>query len=121
MGILDVFKRSPEKATKTIKRTYAGVDNGRLFADFVASERSADSELRYALKELRNRSRDLSMKVNVIGENGVFHQSKAVDSIGQLDQTGNQAAENAFKMWGRYGSPTVCGKLSWIDVQKLAM
>ena len=133
MGILDVFKRSPEKATKTIKRTYAGVDNGRLFADFVASERSADSELRSALKELRNRSRDLSMnneyarryfellKVNVIGENGVFHQSKAVDSIGQLDQTGNQAAENAFKMWGRYGFPTVCGKLSWIDVQKLAM
>ena len=132
MGILDVFKRSPEK-DKISKRTYAGVNNGRLFADFVASERSADSELRYALKELRNRSRDLSMnneyarryfellKVNVIGENGVFYQSKAADSLGQLDQSGNQAVENAFKLWGRYSYPTVCGKMSWIDVQKLAI
>lgn len=131
MGILDVFKRSPKK--EIVRRGYSGVNTNRLFSDFVASERSADSELRGALKELRNRSRDLSMnneyakryfellKVNVIGDKGVFYQSKAIDSIGQLDQNGNEAVEAAFRRWGKYGNPTVDGKMSWIDVQKLAI
>ena len=130
MGILDIFRRTPKV---TPKRAYAGIGTGRLFADFVASERSADSELRSAIKELRNRSRDLAnnneyarryfelLKVNVIGDKGVFYQSKAIDSIGQLDQSGNRAIEDAFKMWGKYKHPTVCGKMSWIDVQKLAI
>lgn len=131
MGLLDILKREPKK--QVVKRQYAAINQGRLFADFNASEKSADSELRFALKTLRNRSRDLSinneyvrryfelLKVNVIGEKGITYQSKAVDSIGNLDQSGNQAVENAFKMWGKYGYPTVCGKLSWIDLQKLAM
>lgn len=131
MGILDIFRRTPK--VEMVKRQYAGVNTGRLFSDFVASERSADSELRGALRELRNRSRDLSnnneyarryfelLKVNVVGDKGVFYQSKAIDSIGQLDQSGNRAVEDAFKMWGKYTHPTVCGKMSWIDVQKLAV
>jgi lambda family phage portal protein len=133
MGILDIFKQSPKKAQQIVKREYAAVNTGRLFADFTSSERSADSELRNAIKPLRNRSRDLAMnneyarryfellKVNVVGEKGVFLQSKALDSVGNLDQSGNQAVENAFKMWGKFGNPTVCGKLSWIDIQKLAV
>ena len=123
MGILDIFKQSPKKAQQIVKREYAAVNTGRLFADFTSSERSADSELRNAIKPLRNRSRDLAMnneyarryfellKVNVVGEKGVFLQSKALDSVGNLDQSGNQAVENAFKMWGKFGNPTVCGKL----------
>jgi len=131
MAFLDRFRRKQE--VKIVKRNYAGVNTGRLFADFVASERSADSELRPALRMLRNRSRDLSinneyvrryfelLKVNVIGEKGAFFQSKATDSIGNLDQTGNQAVESAFRMWGKFGNCTVDGKLSWIDAQKLAV
>ena len=56
MGILDVFRRK-EKPVQ--KRNYAAANKGRLFADFVGSNRSADSEIRWALNELRNRSRDL--------------------------------------------------------------
>lgn len=131
MGILDFFRKKPQ--TQVVKRKYHGINTGRLFADFNASDSSADSELRYAIKELRNRSRDLSqnneyvrryfelLKTNVIGEKGVLLQSKAIDSVGNLDQNGNQAVEDAFKMWGKYGHPTVCGKMSWIDVQKLAI
>jgi len=132
MGILDVFRKKAE-AKPVAKRKYHGINTGRLFADFNASDASSDSELRWAIKELRNRSRDLAinneyvrryfdlLKTNVIGEKGVLLQSKALDSVGNLDQNGNQAVENAFKMWGKYGNPSVCGKLSWIDVQKLAM
>jgi len=132
MAFFDIFKRK-EIAKAVSRRNYAGVNAGRLFADFQTSERSADSELRFALKILRNRSRDLSinneyvrryfelLKVNIIGENGIQYQSKALDSVGNLDQSGNQAVESAFKMWGKYGNCSVDGKLSWIDMQKLAV
>jgi capsid protein len=60
MAFFDIFKR--KEIPKAIsRRNYAGVNAGRLFADFQTSERSADSELRFALKILRNRSRDLSI------------------------------------------------------------
>ena len=133
MGFFDRFLPKPVQKTKIVKREYAGINTGRLFADFNASERSADSELRFALKTLRNRSRDLAinneyirryfelMKVNCIGDKGILLQSKALDSVGNLDQKGNQALENAFKMWGKYGNPTVDGRMSWLDVQKLAV
>ena len=132
MASLDIFKRKAELKPVS-HRGYAGVNTGRLFSDFVTSERSADSELRFALKTLRNRSRDLSinneyvrryfelLKVNIIGEKGIQFQSKAIDSVGNLDQTGNQSVEAAFKLWGKYGSCSVDGKLSWIDAQKLAV
>ena len=55
MGIFDGFKR--KKPVQ--KRNYAAASKGRLFADFNGSNRSADSEIRWALNELRNRSRDL--------------------------------------------------------------
>ena len=41
------------------KRNYGGARGGRLFGDFVGSSFSADSELRYNLEVLRNRSREL--------------------------------------------------------------
>ena len=132
MAFLDLFRKKQQQKAVS-RRQYDGVNTGRLFSDFVTSERSADSELRFALKVLRNRSRDLSvnneyvrryfelLKINVIGDKGIQFQSKAVDSIGNLDQTGNQSVENAFKMWGKCGYCTVDGKLSWIDAQKLAV
>ena len=54
MGILDVFKRK-SGSKEVARRQYAGVDTSRLFSDFVTSERSADSELRFTIKELHNR------------------------------------------------------------------
>lgn len=132
MGIFDRFKSKPAPQT-IIKREYHGINQGRLFADFNASERSADSELRFALKTLRNRSRDLAinneyirryfelLKTNVVGEKGILLQSKALDSVGNLDRSGNDALEKAFARWARYGNCTVCGKMSWIDAQKLAI
>ena len=131
MGIFDKFKAKEPKTI--IKRQYHGVNQGRLFADFTASDNSADTELRFALRVLRNRSRDLAinneyirryfdlLKQNVVGEKGILLQSKALDSVGNLDRRGNEALEQAFAMWAKYGNCTVCGKMSWIDAQKLAV
>ena len=133
MAIFDIFRRSKKPEPKSFKRSYAAANSGRLFADFKASERSADSELSPVLRVIRSRSRDLVrnnqyakrfmslLKTNVIGGKGFGLQVKALDSVGNLDVSGNSAIENAFASWGKAGNPTVDGKLNWCDAQKLAL
>ena len=116
MGIFDRFSKKPLEPKKIRKRQYAAANPGRLFADFKASERSADSELRPVLRVLRSRSRDLArnneyakrylelLKTNVVGDRGFTLQVKAVDTVGRLDQSGNNAVEAAFRRWGRLGN-----------------
>ena len=135
MGIFDIFKRD-EAATKVEpikrrrKRSYAGANQGRLFADFIGSSFSADSELKADLPILRNRSRELSrdneyakrylnlIRTNVVGEKGFTVQVRATNSDGSLDAAGNTILENAFKVWGRSGNPEVTGRMSWLDCQR---
>jgi lambda family phage portal protein len=132
MAIRDWFgKKSPEKPRR--KRAYAAASTGRLFADFPGSERSADSELYPAISRMRARTRDLArnneyarryldlLKTNLVGDRGFTLQSKALDSVGRLDSSGNAALEAAWRAWGRLGNPTVDGRLSWIDAQRLAV
>ena len=110
------------------RRHYAAANQGRLFEDFKASNRSADTELRPALTILRNRARDLArndpyakrflnlMRVNVVGENGVSLQVKARNADGSLDVIGNDQIERAFADWAR--SCSVDGMMSWNDIQQ---
>jgi lambda family phage portal protein len=133
MGIFDRFLKKPANSPKIVRRSYQAANTGRLFADFTASDSSADKEIETALKNLRNRSRDLArnneyvkrylnlLKTNVVGQSGFSLQVKATDSVGKLDMSGNQSTEDAFKMWGRLGNCTVDGKMSWVDAQKLAI
>jgi lambda family phage portal protein len=125
--MFDFLKRKP----KPIKRrNYMAANIGRLFNDFVSGDRSADSELKFQLKLIRDRSRDLArnneyakrylslVKTNVIGERGFTLQVKARNSDGSLDYAGNNIIENAWKAWGRLGNCTVDGRLSWLDAQR---
>lgn len=128
MGVFDIFRK---RKTTVTKRNYDGVQTGRLFADFISSQRSADSEIRYNLKTLRNRSRDLSrnneyakrylrlLRQNVVGERGVQLQVKAINPDGRLDQAGNNIVEAAWRKWCEMGNCTVDGKLSFVDAQEL--
>ena len=98
MGILDMFKRSQMPLKK---RNYAAAAKGRLFGDFTGSNRSADSEIRWALRDIRNRSRDLErnneyfrrylqlLRVNVVGENGFNVQVRGRNPDNRLDRAGN--------------------------------
>jgi lambda family phage portal protein len=127
MGILDIFSRG-KKATA--KRAYAGANTGRLFSDFIASSKSADKEIEFALKTLRNRCRDLARnneyakrfislaKSNVVGDRGVTLQVKARNDNGAIDGIGNGSIESAWAKWGRKGTCTVDGRLSWVDAQR---
>lgn len=129
MALIDLFR----KKQNIIKREYASANTGRLFADFLASERSADAELKGNIKVIRSRSRDLVrnnhyakryinlLKTNVVGDSGFGLQVKALDTVGRLDQTGNDAVETAFRSWGQLGNCSVDGRMSWIDCQKLCI
>lgn len=126
MGILDIF--SKKKSLK--KRSYAGANVGRLFSDFIQSSKSADEEIRPAIRILRDRSRDLARnneyakrfinlaKSNVVGERGVTVQIKARNDNGSMDNIGNDQIEAAFNQWAKVGVCTVDGKYSWVDAQR---
>lgn len=129
MGIFDIFKSPAKNKSGFRTRNYAAASRGRLFADFTGSNRSADSEIRWALNELRNRSRDLErnneyfrrylqlLRTNVVGNNGFRLQVKAVNPDRSPDVVGSQIIENAWTEFGRLGGPTVDGKMSMIDLE----
>ena len=125
MGIMDMFKRA-QKPLK--KRNYAAAAKGRLFSDFTGSNRSADSEIRWALRDIRNRSRDLErnneyfrrylqlLRVNVVGENGFNVQVRGRNPDNRLDRAGNNIVESAWREFSRMGGPTVDGRMSMVDL-----
>ena len=136
MGLFDIFKRDQVDVEvapirRRRRRSYAGANQGRLYADFVGSSFSADSELKTSLPILRNRSRELArdneyakrflnlIRTNVVGEKGFTVQVRATNSDGSLDASGNTILENAFKVWGRMGNCEVTGRMSWLDCQRV--
>jgi len=134
MGIFDLFSKKPVKTpSRHFKRSYAAASTSRLFSDFGESDRSPDSEISHVLKRMRSRSRDLArnneyvkcyldlMKTNVIGDKGMSLQVKALNSLGKLDQLGNQDIEMAWFKWCRKGNCTLDGRSSFVDVQRQAM
>lgn len=133
MGLFDRFTGKKPEKNKVLKRSYYAANTSRLFADYVDSQRSADSELHPVISRIRARSRDLArnneyarrylnlLKTNVVGQHGFKLQVKALDPRGTLDTDGNSAIETAFKAWGKRGNCTADGKMSWVDVQKMVM
>lgn len=129
MGVFDFLKRDNPPARK---RSFKAASSGRLFSDFIASSRSADSEIKAALQQIRYRCRDLSrndeyarrflslIKTNVVGDRGISAQVKAKNADGSFDAPGNAIIENAFRAWGRKGLCTVDGRFSWKDAQRFA-
>ena len=103
----------------------------RLFNDFKTTSSSADTEIRFNLRALRDKSRDQSrnndyakrylqlLVTNVIGQNGIRLQSKARDPNNQLDMVGNNLIEREWKKWSQKGNCTMDGRMSFLDCQKL--
>ena len=125
----------PTAAAPVKKRSWQAASGSRLFSDFVASTKSADAELRYNLRTIRDRSRELCrnndyanrylqlLSSGVVGENGFSLQSRARnerrpgEEQGQLDASGNAILERNWRKWGE--RCTVDGKHSWLDVQRI--
>jgi len=125
MGLLSFLKRT--KAVPA-KRDYLAASKGRLYMDFKGSNKSADAEIRWSLRDLRNRSRDLErnneyarrylqlLQTNIVGENGFRLQLKGRNIDGTIDMAGNNIIEAAWEDFCRLGGPTVDGKMSMTDL-----
>lgn len=61
------------------------------------------------------------IRQNVVGPYGVRMQAKAETARGKLDDAVNDALEADWLEWGRKGNCDVSGKLSWREIQCLAV
>lgn len=116
------------------RRMYQGATVGRLNSDWVTSSTSADSEIKGSLSRLRNRSRQLvrdsdyarqairAVKNNVVGT-GIKMQAQVrmLRGAGRLDQPVNDAIEAAWKVWGKKQFCHTGGRLSWHEIERLAI
>ena len=138
-------KPQSKAETPKRKRSYLGNQVSSLLFDFLSPATSADTEIRGAIRRLRDRSRQLSRnnpyakralqvyRTMIVGHEGLTFQSRARNlplvngrpdpntAQGPLDQVGNARIERAWKEWSQLGNCEVSGKLSWIDVQQLVI
>lgn len=111
---------------------FKGAEQSRLTLDWVAQSLPADDELRWTIRQLRNRARDLArnngtirkwrnlMATNVIGANGAQLKPRVHSSSGAPATEINRSIRAAWKDWSE--SPvTVDGQLDLIEVQHLAL
>lgn len=133
------WKRSSAPAAAggfgTVQGAAGGFEMGlpnRLFASWGSFGRTTDVYLKSQLRTMQYRSADLARnddyirhflalaRSNVIGPDGVGMQSRVKKRRGgDLDTETNTALQDAWQDWGKLGSPTVCGRLSWLDVENL--
>lgn len=132
MGIWKEIKDFWKFCKAQQKRRFDAAKTSRL-VDFFSSTKSADSEIRWDIRVLRDRCRDLArnndyakkyialMKTNVVGEHGIQMQSRARNEDGKLDKAANLILESEWRDRGKKGNCTIDGKLSFIDCQNLLM
>jgi lambda family phage portal protein len=123
----------PSTGPRKVRR-YSAAKPDRLFGGFstFSSLTSPAEQLRLDLRGLIAHSRIqaqnndfmkafLSMcRRHIVGPAGIRLQMRARQPDGTLDVAANRKVEDAWQRWGRRGNCTVCGRYSWLDVQRIA-
>lgn len=120
--------------TAVAANAFRGAVVNRLTADWAfAPIRSADQDIRGDLVRLRGRARELArneehivrflslLEDNVVGPNGIRLQAKVEHQGGGLDRQVNTSIEEGWSDWCRPEHCTADGRLSFRDVQALAV
>lgn len=113
---------------------FSGATSSRLYQDWVfAGLQSADQELKGDLSTLRRRAREMVrnneyaarfvdlVAENVIGPHGIRLQSRIKKGDGELKTNTNSTIEDAWREWGEPETASVDGRLSWTDIENLAV
>lgn len=133
---MNLIQRVTERVFKAFgaveqKRMYASAKSNRLVGDWTTQNFSANQEIRYAIKVVRARSRQLAkdddyfigylrkLKSYVVGAYGIRLQADAKRANGTPDEIINKAVEEKFNLWAKKDFCTVTGQDSFIDVQQL--
>ncbi len=129
-----IVAESPVPQPAAVKKVFvqnmiAAAEVNRLTQDWKPTLLSADGELRYRLRVIRGRSRDLYynndyarkfvklVRANVVGPTGFNFQSAVVQPDGTTpDKWANNTIESEWALWGKRGSCTVDGRLSWREL-----
>jgi len=134
MGALDwlagkfgyVSQAGPRRASG-----YAAAEVGRLTSSLAAESAFINNTLRYELRRLRARSRQLTQNNpfgrrfaqmvvdNVAGPVPFRLQAKVKYASGDLDTAANARIEGAWRDWGRMGVCELTGRYSWNATQRL--
>jgi lambda family phage portal protein len=114
-------------------RGFKAAASDRLQASWNPGGQSIDASIRLALRKTRIRSRDLFqnnesakhfcrlLKNNVVGPAGIRLQARCVTTRGKVDRYANSQIEKGWAEWGKRGTCDVTGKLTWRDVQNIAL
>lgn len=114
-------------------RSYDMARPSRLASTWTLESRDPNAMLAGSLRGLRARSRELArnedhargflLKVrnNVVGPAGVRLRVNALRSDGSRDIADSELVESEWLKWSRRGVPTVCGRLSLVELEKLVM
>jgi len=129
----------PQKTQRhvmTVKRSSNAFNGGaldRLTASFTGTSLSVNEAIKKDLVRMRHRSRSIvndndygkkfisMVKTNVVGNKGIRLQSKIKNNDGTPDKLDNDALETSWKDWSKMENCGVTGKLSLLDIQRIAM
>lgn len=104
---------------KQAKRTYAlQTQAGRLGADWITAQLTANEELRYSLRNYRDKAREREqnddwvrrylgmVENNIVGANGILLKMQVVDVGGKPDKYANREIQTAWYDWAKNCTPT---------------
>jgi lambda family phage portal protein len=112
---------------------YAGGRLTRLTADWVMLPLSADQELRWNLRALRARARELVrdnpfakrfihlIAQNVVGHHGIQLQARVTTLKGEPHAGVNATLEQEWRLWGQAENCSVDGRLDFGEFQRLVI
>jgi len=124
---------APASIHRPTVRRFKAAKPGRMVGGFggILAD-SPRSEVRQDLRGLINHARyaaqnvdflksyEMMVRRHVVGPAGIALQMAATLADGKPDRATNSTIEKAWKLWGKRGNCTVCGKLSWWQVEKTA-
>lgn len=127
--------KTPEPATPhrrepaLHKRSFRAAYPDRLASGFSFFGPTTRDETRREIRGLVNHSRhaaqnfdtqrsyEMLFRRHVIGPNGIRLQMNVRDPGGQKDRVANTNIQDGWAKWGKMGSPSICGRLSWWGIE----
>lgn len=118
-------RREPVLVTRSYRAAYPD----RLASGFRAFSATTREEVRREIRGLVGHSRHASQNFDfqrayemlfrrhVIGPNGIRLQMDIRWPDGRKDNVANRAIEAGWLRWGKKGSPSICGRLSWWGIE----
>lgn len=130
MGLRTWIRGQVSRLRERPKASFEAARSGRLSADFMRPNTSANTEISHSLQGLRNGARSLARdnahtrkikrtyRVNVIGHRGIQLQPQVKQLTGtELDERRNELISGAWAFWCRKDSCDVTGRNSLLSFQ----